>query len=286
LSRISSVVVVSAIVLGGIGAWGTATGASSRPNASPIVTQEPGDPVQYSSTVDTSPPAPSAASDADIVQTELSKRPTGSAVLGAEISRPEGTTATAGQLHLDLSATTLDGGGWIRSFWEGSLLQGAVADELATGLDTSTGVSGGTFVIHLPDGTSKELGAGAGKVRTRQIFSRLDASGHEQASSNITAVLASFGLGSISTTFITYRDDAVAIVAQVPTGGSLHDFDSLRLALTGTPAQYEGVYLEVRDSSGSPIAISATAFRTGAGTLWVDPTVAGTIGELERTIHN
>jgi hypothetical protein len=33
------------------------------------------------------------------------------------------------------------------------------------------------------------------------------------------------------------------------------------------------------------IIASATAFRMGAGSLWVDPKFSGTVGEVERTAH-
>jgi hypothetical protein len=283
VSRTSSAVVVSAIVLAGIGALGATTGASSHSVAPPVVTEQPGAPVQYSATIAESSIA--TTSDADLLQAELSRRSANTAILDAQVRAGGGTSAAHG-LQLDLSSRTLDRGGWIQAFWEGSLLQGALAEGLATGADTSTGISGGTFVIHLPDGTSKDVTAGAGKVRTGQVFRRLDATGHLQATSDIHAVVESFGLRLASTTFYTYRDDAIAVIADVPPGGSLHDFESLRLALTGSPASYEGVYLEVRDSSGVPIAVSASAFRNGAGVLWVDPTVAGTVGELQRSLHN
>lgn len=282
-SRTSSVVVASAIVLAGIGTLAATTGASSHSAEPPVVTQQPGGPIQYSATI--AKGSPEAASGADLLQTELSRRPADTAILGAQIRASSGTTSAAHELQLDLSAPTMDHGGWIRAFWEGSLLQGAIADGLASGSDTSTGVSGGTFVIHLPDGTSHDMMAGAGKVRAGQVFSRLDAAGQDQAASDIQAVVASFGLRLVSTEFVTYRDDAVAVIADVPPGGSPHDFESLRQALTGNPASYEGVYLEIRDSSGVPIAISATAFRAGAGMQWVDPTLAGTVGEVERSSH-
>lgn len=283
MSRIRSAAIVSAILLGGVAAWTASTAANSVPSSSPAIAQELGEPVQYSATTVNGPRA--TLNMGLILQTKLDRRPADTDVLRAELSPDSGVTNTARQLHLDVSAGNFDKGGAIRAFWEGSLLQGAIAEDLATGSDTSTGVSSGVFAVHLQDGTVKELAAGAGKVVAGQVFARLDGAGQQRVSGEIVAVAASFGLRVASTKFVSYRDDAVAIVAEVRPGGSLRDFESLRVALTGSPARYEGVYLEVRDSSGTPIAISATAFRSGAGVLWVDPALSGRIGEVERRFH-
>ncbi|MGI8416636.1 MAG: hypothetical protein ACR2P2_10640 [Nakamurella sp.] len=233
-----------------------------------VTTQELGGPVQYSAAVANIAPAAMTASDA--LADALKSRPTKSAIVEAQLLTADQTPGQAPthRLNLDLNADAWDTGQSIRAFWEGSLFQGVVAEDLATGSDTATGVSGGTFTLHFSDGTTHQVDAGAGKVRTGQIFAQLDAAGREQAARDSAAIVESFGLVATSVTFVTYRDDALAVVASVPPGGSVKDFELLRQALTGSPVRYEGVYLEVRDSSGAPIAISAGAFRTGNGLLW------------------
>jgi hypothetical protein len=111
------------------------------------------------------------------------------------------------------------------------------------------------------------------------VFDRLTLTEQKQATTSIATTVAAFGLEFGSATFTQYRDDAVAVVATVPQGSSFHELEALRIAITGSPVRYEGVYLELRNSGGQPLAITAAAFRTGDGRLWVDPSVAGKFGE-------
>ena len=285
MSRIRIVLTAAAgtgIVITGLLLGAGAAGGAPTPV---IVLGTPGyDPLQYSRTVtDTTP---TKVSNAEVAADMLQQRPPGSTVLGVKLTDNASSGGSGRALQVDLSASTWSGStGPIRAFWEGSLVQGAVAEQLAVGEDTSTGLTGGAFVAHLPDGTVHAMEAGAGQVRKGQVFSHLDAAGQKTAIAGMQKTLNSFGLDAVSISFYTYRDDAVEIICEVPAGGELTDFEQLRQALTGDPATYEGVYLEVRDSDGSPIIASATAFRTGAGSLWVDPKFSGTVGEVQRAAH-
>lgn len=269
--------VVVAVLLGA----GLAGGA---PNPGPVLEAPGYHPLQYSRTaIDTTP---TRASNAEIVATVLGQRPSGSAVLDVRLTDDPAAGGSGRALQVDLSTSAWSGTGPIRASWEGSLVQGAIAEQLAGGEDTSTGLAGATFRVHLPDGTVRTIDAGAGQVRKGQVFSHLDPAGQEAARVEVQKALRSFGLEPVSISFFTYQDDAVEIVCEVPAGGELRDFELLRQTLTGSPASYEGVYLEVRDSDGSPIAASATAFRTGAGSQWVDPEFGSSVGEVGRgTVH-
>jgi hypothetical protein len=169
----------------------------------------------------------------------------------------------------------------MRADWEGSLLQGALAEQFATGGDTSTGIAGGVFITHFPDGSIDTTDAGAGQVVKGQVFTQLTtASSQDAARAEISRTLDGYGLTTVSVSFVTYRDTAVAVVAQLSAGSQLTEFDTIRQAITGSPAIFEGVYFEVVDSAGSPVAVSTTAFRTGAGSQWVHTKLSGTVGEV------
>ncbi len=282
MSRTSSAIVVGAAVLVAQGAWGATVQAQPQPEAPAVVTEQPGDPIQYSATTEAA--ARATLSAADALRSALDRQPSKSAVVTAQLVKRVDDPSAPLLLRLDLNAPSWERGEQLRAFWEGSLLQGAVAEDLATGQDTSTGIAGGTFVVHAPNGSTKELDAGAGKVQVGQVFRLLDATGQAQATADIRASVERYGLKISSVQFVRYRDDAVAVVADIPPGGSFHELEALRQALTGNPAWYEGVYLEVRDETGAPIAISATAFRTGAGMMWVDPARSGSLGEVQRTL--
>ena len=56
------------------------------------------------------------------------------------------------------------------------------------------------------------------------------------------------------------------VVATIPTPEAMNRrLAELQSVLTGTPSQYEGVYLEIRLLDGSPIAQLWSTFRTGIG---------------------
>jgi hypothetical protein len=276
----------AAIVLGITGAV-VSQSARADQQTSPDLSVPGYAPMQYSASVDRT--TPSGGSPDDVLQASLKARPANSMIAGATLAPNNyqfgGSSAPLLEIDVVASAKYLTPAQRMKVFWEASLFQGALAEGLATGADTSTGIAGGDVAVHLLDGTVARIGLGAGQVVTGQRFSRGDDRSRATAVANISKVVQSFGLSVVSVDMITYRDDAVAVTVQVPPNGSFARFDELRQAITGSPANFEGVYLELQDDSGATIALSATAFRTGGGSQWTDPGYAGAIGGVPHGIE-
>ncbi|WP_372734415.1 hypothetical protein [Nocardioides sp.] len=157
-----------------------------------------------------------------------------------------------------------------RSLWEADLAQGAVAERLATSeLDLSDVIVGSSFAAEDPGADPNLLRSGAGNVLSRQFFSS-----RTQSDATVTDavgdILADYGLeGDVDV--LRPLDVAVAVTVHVRSADDLRGrLGELQMEITGSPAQFEGVYLEIVAPSG-PLAILASSSRAGVGRQWFDP---------------
>ena len=162
--------------------------------------------------------------------------------------------------------------------WEAALLVGAVADRTA-GDGLLASVIKGLIVDRLaPDGTINsgweptKSGVAAGQ--------RFPAPGDDRHIREVvTAILSQFAMQPVSIEVLHPLDAALKVVATIETLEAMNGrLAQLQSVLTGTPIQYEGVYLEVRLPDGSPIAVLSTAFRTGRGSQSVRPDLEDILG--------
>lgn len=129
----------------------------------------------------------------------------------------------------------------------------------------------GTLVT--PEGQQQPIGGGFGHVAPNQVFNDVPGS----IGTTIANAARRFGLRSTRVSTVTALQPAVVIhtTTDTPTASvnALIHSGGLSSILGGSPTRFEGVYLEIRDTSGAPIYISATAARAGAATFWADPSL-------------
>jgi hypothetical protein len=197
----------------------------------------------------------------------------GRRVLSASVetrsARPAG-----GILHFVVAATDM-GENVIRGQWESDLVAGAIADRLA---GTPNQVVSTIIDVQLPDGEiHPDLGGGGmGNVAPNQAFS---SSGESAIRASVTEQLAQSHLDLVSLDVLRAPQAAPAVVVMTddPLAAAAAASETIRAIFGQNPPKYEGYYLEVRDSAGTPVLIQSAAFRTGAGRLWFAPKVADVI---------
>jgi hypothetical protein len=167
----------------------------------------------------------------------------------------------------------MDHGLDVEPMWEADLVEGAVADLAGTGKDIHDDFGGSTFDAELPDGTSiPDASGGLGDVVRGQVFSTAP---DGTIKAQIIDALRSAQLKPISIKILRPLDAAPVVVASAadPTTAA-KNLASIRNALFGNPAAYDGYYLELRDTSGTAFVRTSASYRTGAGRFWVEPSLA------------
>ena len=157
--------------------------------------------------------------------------------------------------------------------WEGDLMAGATAERLATTQPSLAGVLGGVVEQgELPDGSVVDVASGTlGATARGQVFPDQDASDADIVA-KLTTVVRALGLTPLEIRVLRPLGAAPlvrAAVANIADAGN--SFYKLNQALLGSPASYEGLYFELDDSAGRPLAITTAALRAGTGGLWVRP---------------
>jgi hypothetical protein len=160
-----------------------------------------------------------------------------------------------------------------RPEWEADLVEGAVADALATSTKGLGVVGDSRIDLRLPDGRLvPDAGGGMGDIQPGQTFSSASTSEIEAA---IGSELARRNLTPISIDVLHADQPAPAVVARTDDArGAARAANGTIRALFGIdPPTYEGYYLEVRDGNDRPVLVASAAFRSGSGRLWLRPDV-------------
>jgi hypothetical protein len=183
----------------------------------------------------------------------------------------EGATAALPVLEDDLHVATFYGSDIAEALWQANLLSGAVVDEFRARGFAGIAEAHGTLVT--PDGQQQPIGGGFGHVEANQVFDDVPGS----IATTIANAAWRFGLRSTRVSTVRALQPAVVIhtTTDTPTASvnALIHSGGLSSILGGSPTRFEGVYLEIRDTSGAPIYISATAARAGSATFWADPSL-------------
>jgi hypothetical protein len=174
------------------------------------------------------------------------------------------------------------GGAAVSAQWEADLAQGAVADRIAVdgATDLADVIAGSSVTLELPDGTTEDLGGGAGDIRPGQLFADQDMNlGDADISQRVRGILDKFGLAAVEIRVLRPLGPAVYVVASADKASDLDgSYDAIRAAILDDPVRYEGLYLEVDLPDGTPIVRGAQALRSGAGTLWIAPGLDDAVG--------
>ena len=226
--------------------------------------------IAYTSLLGHRPAISRTASPAEIVSA-VHARYGGRGVVSASIGRRPSTNSRPGiWLHFQTAVGAVDQAA-IRPQWEADLIEGAVADALAA--TDGEHVAGSTIDWLLPDGrVLPNMGGGMGDVVPGQMFSDLAAGAIKLT---LKQRLAQAGLEPTSIEVLHADQPAPAVVATTndPRSAARAAASTIRLLFGQDPPIFEGYYFEVRDRSGAPVFIQSAAFRSGAGRLWVRPSV-------------
>jgi hypothetical protein len=172
-------------------------------------------------------------------------------------------------LYVRVLARSLSYGGSLYSLWQADLVQGSTAEQMGSSTGNLADVFAGIeHVISFPNGSTVNDAGGAGDVVTSQLFHSFTSDALATAAANDT--LRDFGLIPDQIRIFHPLQAALYVVAKVPTLSKIAGkLEILRQRLLGNPFRYEGIYLQLNDDHGVPIAREAADYRVGAGRLWV-----------------
>lgn len=183
-------------------------------------------------------------------------------------------------VYMTVRADAAHGPLTIRPIWEADLAVGAARDDVAVN-GTGT-IENASYALALPDGTVlAEAGGGMGNVVAGQRFSAENAA---RVRPEIAERVATADLRLVELDIRSGMQLAPAVVATTsdPAGFVRRAAETVT-AIFGAPGAYEGVYLEVRDTAGSPVFVEAASFRTGHGQRWIRPDLDERTGAVLRT---
>jgi hypothetical protein len=255
---VTAVVVIAAAV-----AWVSSSAAGRHDESAP-----------GSATQTHAPKAPSATrypqlAPADAIKAALDGLPQQDFAELKVVSAPDGPAAR--WMHATMNVDSSDAAGGSEVFWEACLAEGAIAEHLSGSIDDLDNVlAGANIKARYPDGTTEVMGGCGGRAIAGTHFVAQE---QGWSDSKITDLLVS---GLTSSNQSVDRVDvlhplgpAVAVTVTVSSTATLEaDVMQMHQTLLGDPYRYEGVYLEVRSTDGSPLAKLWTAFRGGTGTSW------------------
>jgi hypothetical protein len=156
----------------------------------------------------------------------------------------------------------------MRAMWEADIAIASLREQLAVRSEPIS-VIGSQIVGRLPNGREAVIGGGLGAVVLGQDFGDKKSGVVEN---KIRRRSAEAGLEIVSVEVLHPVQDAPAVVAITDDPAVfVAEADERILALFGERGSYEAEYLEVRDSSGRPVFVQASSFRTGVGRRWVRP---------------
>lgn len=183
-----------------------------------------------------------------------------------------GSAVSGLKVVCDLPVDSIGGSALTKALWERDLFMGAVRDEFAArGLGN---VVDGDATFVTPDGTRVDAGGGVSNgVVTNQTFDAIPS----DAASAIDSRASSIGLGSVTTDTMQVLQDVLVIhaVSDAPSADvpTFLNKGGLQFLLGESPMDFEGVYLEIDNNSGTPVYITDTAPRDGGAGWWADPSL-------------
>lgn len=172
-------------------------------------------------------------------------------------------------LYVTVNAPALTEEATTKPIWLGNLITGALRDELyATG---QTPLFSSLVSVDLPNGSqASDVGGGIGAIRLGQVFS---SASDPQVKSQIESAAAAAGY-VVDSTDVVHADQpapAVVVTTSDPQAAAASP-DQVLTAIFGPSGTYEGEYLEVRAEDGTLVFVQGSAFRSGVGQRWVNPT--------------
>jgi hypothetical protein len=173
------------------------------------------------------------------------------------------------------------GGAALPSLWQADLAQGAIAERIAgDAVDLRDVISGSDVTLRFDDGTTEDLGGGAGDIQPGQLFAA-QATGESDSSivADVQTALREYGLAPTTVRVLHPLGPAVYAQARVDDVSTIRgDWSAIQSAILGDPFRYEGLYLEIDGSDGHALARGATSYRSGSGMVWFEPGMDSVLG--------
>jgi hypothetical protein len=222
-----------------------------------------GDPVTYAGAVATPPSSlPGDVDESDVtadVMQDLSGDP-----------QLAGITTTRTPAGLEVVVTLTRNDERVPDVWLADLAVGAVAERSRTNERVANDLVSTAIAVG-PDaqGNPVTTSLGVGAVQLGQVFGSPSDS---VLAAHVVDVAKDHGLMIEDLRILHPLESALSITFVVPDGATIDwTIDQLRAELAGAPPELEGVFIELRDSTGQPLLQSGVAYRTGGGGLWFAP---------------
>jgi hypothetical protein len=209
----------------------------------------------------------------------------------AEVTIPPAPDPTAAgnpvaglALSYDLVVDSTSGSDIGQAMWEGDLFVGAVADEfVARGFGEIVDVSG-TLVT--PNGARQAIGGGVGRVVREQVFDQIPG----ELGATVVRNAGDIGLRSVGVKTFSVLQGGVLVIDAVSDSpvadvSALLSKGGLDFLLGQSPANFEGVFLEIDDRGGNPVYTQGAAPRDGAGNWWATPSLGFNENPRSRSLE-
>lgn len=230
-------------------------------------------PIAYAPLGSSSAPQPPAAALSQVLASSGTD-----AIVTARVGAPPSDVAkTTPWFYATVKAQGTASGLDVEPLWQADLVQGAVAELAGASDDLADDIGGSTLTLALPDGSSVDEGVGGmGDIARGQVFGRTPPG---QVKAEVARAVRNAGLTPLTVRVMTPLGPAPLVIAEAndPARAAANYVATVR-AVFGDPPQYEGYYLELRDTSGTAFIRGSAAFRTGAGRFWVAPQYQQIVG--------
>jgi hypothetical protein len=171
-------------------------------------------------------------------------------------------------LSFDLRTPSSDPVATIRAQWQASLVAGAYRQLTREGTVLAEGYS---IRNYLPNGNVAEQDEGGDIRFPDQLYDTVADISRQQAHDEISRAVEDSGMQLVSFEVESPLQIAPVVIVQTTDAQTVVD-DGVDLgAIFGDPFRYEGVYVEIIDSAGSPVAICGVASRMQQSICWQDP---------------
>jgi len=175
---------------------------------------------------------------------------------------PTGSERNGNWLYLKLAVPSSDSNNDTQQLWEADLLQGDLAELIGSDSDLGNSIAGSTIQLDGSDGSTAEAPSGSGDIARGQVFRTL--ASPAQLVTDAMETIRSFGLQPNEVRLLHPLSYALSVIATVPDLSKTDNLATrLSSALLGSPYEFEGLYLELRDPSGSVLFQGSSAFRSG-----------------------
>jgi hypothetical protein len=166
------------------------------------------------------------------------------------------------------------GAGGTEAVWQAQLLVGAVVELAGSSRSLQSDIGYIQFSGQRPDGTViRDLGGGMGYVARGQHFAGLNDT-TVAIRKSVEAGASALGLTVDEVTVFRALGAAPAVVLTAPDiRAAAANLSLLEEKLFGSTPRYEGYYLEIRGKDGKPGVFRSVSYLTGAGALWIDPSL-------------